>query len=163
MVQKRKSEKLFLHAYIMGVGRVVQSVQRLATGWKVRGSNVGGDEVFRTCPDRPLGPHSLLYNGYRVFPGRKEWPGRDADPSRTSSAVVKKEQSYNSAPSMGCTACAEPQCLYKGALYLYLYHGCTNSRQINIFKIEHNFCSSWTRKLILVSFGPNNFVSFVHS
>ena len=23
---------------------------------------------------------------------------------------------------MGGTACAEPQCLYKGALYLYLYH-----------------------------------------
>ena len=23
---------------------------------------------------------------------------------------------------MGCTACTEPQCLYKGALYLYLYH-----------------------------------------
>jgi hypothetical protein len=23
---------------------------------------------------------------------------------------------------MGRTACTEPQCLYKGALYLYLYH-----------------------------------------
>ena len=28
------------------------------------------------------GPHTaLLYNGYRVFPGGKERPGRDADPS----------------------------------------------------------------------------------
>jgi hypothetical protein len=26
-------------------------------------------EIFRTCPDRPWGPPSLLYNGYRVFPG----------------------------------------------------------------------------------------------
>jgi len=57
----------------------------------VRGSNSGGGEIFRTCPDRPWGPPGLLYNGYRVFPGGKERPGRDADPSRHSSAVVKKE------------------------------------------------------------------------
>ena len=28
---------------------------------------------------------------------------------------------YTSSPPMGRTACTEPQCLYKGALYLYLY------------------------------------------
>jgi hypothetical protein len=28
-------------------------------------------QIFRTRPDRPLGPPSLLYNGYRVFPGDK--------------------------------------------------------------------------------------------
>ena len=50
------------------VGRVDQSVKRLATGWKVRGSNPGGSEIFRTCPYRPWGPLSLLYKGYRVFP-----------------------------------------------------------------------------------------------
>ena len=44
-------------------------------------------EIFRTCPDRPWGPSSLLYSGYRVFPGGKERPGRDADPSPPSSAV----------------------------------------------------------------------------
>jgi len=36
---------------------------------------------------------SLLYNEYRVFPGGKERPERDADPSPPSSAVAKKEQS----------------------------------------------------------------------
>jgi len=46
-----------------------------------------GGEIFRTCPDRPLNPPSFLYNGYRVFPGGKEGPGRDADPSPPSSAV----------------------------------------------------------------------------
>jgi len=46
--------------------------------------------IFRTCPDRPWGPPSLLYNGYRVFPGGKERPGRDADLSPPSSAVVMK-------------------------------------------------------------------------
>ena len=63
----------------------------MATGWTIRGLNAGGGEIFRTCPDRPWGPSSLLYNGYRVFPGRKERPGRDADHSHPSSAVVKKE------------------------------------------------------------------------
>jgi hypothetical protein len=35
------------------------------------GSNPGGGEIFRTRPDRSWGPSSLLYNGYRVFPGGK--------------------------------------------------------------------------------------------
>jgi hypothetical protein len=37
-----------------------------------------------------LGPAHLLYNGYRVFPGGKERPGREADPSPPPSAVVMK-------------------------------------------------------------------------
>ena len=62
-----------------------------STGCKVRGSNTGGGDIFRTCPDRPWAPSSLLYNGYRAFTGGKERPGRDADPSPPSSAVVMKE------------------------------------------------------------------------
>ena len=30
-----------------------------------------GDEIFLTRPHRAWGPSSLLYNGYRVFPGGK--------------------------------------------------------------------------------------------
>src|SRR5215510_2166816 len=60
---------------------IAQSVWRLATGWTVWGSDPGGGEIFRTCPDRPWGPPSLLYNGYRVFPGGIKRPGHDADPS----------------------------------------------------------------------------------
>ena len=40
------------------------------------GSNQGGGEIFRNCPDRSWGPPILLYNGYLVFPGGKaagEW------------------------------------------------------------------------------------------
>ena len=55
------------------------------------GMNPGGDEVFRTCPDRPWGPPSLLYNRYRVFPGCKVRPGRAADHSPPSSATVMEE------------------------------------------------------------------------
>jgi len=72
---------------------IAQSVQRLATGWTLRGSNPGEGrgENFRICPDRPWGPPSLLYSRYRVFPGGKEGPGDEADLSPPSSAVVKKE------------------------------------------------------------------------
>jgi len=36
-----------------------------AMGWTIRGSNPGGSGIFHTRPDRPWGPPSLLYNGYR--------------------------------------------------------------------------------------------------
>jgi hypothetical protein len=52
-----------------------------AIDWKFRGSNPGEGEIFLTYPDRPWVPPSLLYNGYRFFPGGKERPGSDADPS----------------------------------------------------------------------------------
>jgi hypothetical protein len=49
----------------------------------------GGGEIFHTCPYRLWGPPSLLYNGFRVFPGGKLRPGRDSDPSPPSIAEVK--------------------------------------------------------------------------
>ena len=106
----------------VNVGR--DSSVGIATGYGLDGPGIEsrwGREIFRNCTGRPWGPPSLLYNGYRAFPGGKERPGRDADPSPPSSAVVMKAQSYTSTPPMGCTACTEPQCLYKGDLYLYLY------------------------------------------
>jgi len=55
----------------------------LFTGYGLDGPGIESrwGEIFRTYPDRPWSPHSLLYNGYRVFLGSKERPGRDADPS----------------------------------------------------------------------------------
>ena len=71
-----KAKQNFVNCYLLFfVGRVALSVQQLATTWTVWGSNPGGDETFRTCPDLPWGPPSLLYNGYRVYPGGKERPG----------------------------------------------------------------------------------------
>jgi hypothetical protein len=43
---------------------------------------------FSVRPDRPWGPPSLLYNGYRFFHGGKVLQGRDADHSPPSSAGV---------------------------------------------------------------------------
>jgi hypothetical protein len=48
---------------------VVQSVSRMATGWMAQGSNPGGGEIFRTCPDRPWRPPSLMYNTTGSCPG----------------------------------------------------------------------------------------------
>ena len=53
----------------------------MAAAWTVRESNPGWGEIFRTCPDRPWGPHSLLYNGYRFFPEGQKRPEREVDPS----------------------------------------------------------------------------------
>jgi len=77
---------------------IAQSVQPLATGSTVRGSYAGGCETFRSRPDRPWGPPSLLYNGYRVFPGSKaagawRWP-----PTPHLAQRLKKEYRYTSTP-----------------------------------------------------------------
>jgi hypothetical protein len=49
-----------------------------------------GGETFRTRPDRPWGPPSLLYSAYRVsIPGVKR-PGRGVDHSPRSCAEVKE-------------------------------------------------------------------------
>ena len=66
------------------------SVVGIATAYRLDGPGIESrwGENFRTSPDRPWGPASLLYNGYRVFPGGKVLPGRDADPSPASSAEV---------------------------------------------------------------------------
>ena len=66
-----------------------RSVVGIATDYGLDGPGIESwwGEIFHTCPDRPWGPPSLLYNGYRVFPGGKERPGRDADPSPPSSVA----------------------------------------------------------------------------
>ena len=60
------------------------------TSWTVRDRIAEGTR-FSARPDRPWGPPSLLYNGYRVFPGGKMRPGRAADHSPPSSASVMEE------------------------------------------------------------------------
>jgi len=49
----------------------------IATGYRLDGPGIESrwGEIFRTCPDRPWGPPSLLYNGYRVFPEVKSGRG----------------------------------------------------------------------------------------
>ena len=54
------------------------------------GSNTVGTR-FSSRPDRSKGLPSLLYNGYRVFPGGKVRPGRAAEHSPPSSAAIMEE------------------------------------------------------------------------
>jgi hypothetical protein len=65
----------------------------IATGYGLDGPVIESrwGEIFRTCPDRPWGPRSLLYNEYRVFPGGKMRLGHAADHSPPSNASVMEE------------------------------------------------------------------------
>jgi hypothetical protein len=56
---------------VFGLNFPIIMVQIYLLGWTVRGSNLSGGEIFRSRPDQPWGPPSLLYNGYRVIPGGK--------------------------------------------------------------------------------------------
>jgi len=89
------------YPHVNTVGR--DSSVGIATGYGLDGPgmNPGGGEIFCTCPDRPWGPPSLLYNGYRVFPGGKLRPGRGVDHSPPFSPRLRKEYSYTSTPPLG--------------------------------------------------------------
>jgi len=100
------------------VVRVAPSVWRLSRTWTVRGSNPGGAENFRTCPDRSWGSPSLLYNGYRVFPRCKERPGRDADPSTLLVSWSRKSRAILVLPLW---AVRPVQSLSACTVQLYLY------------------------------------------
>jgi hypothetical protein len=59
------------HASIANGPFTVTSLFSIAIGYGLDGfgRNPGRGETFHTSPDRPLGPPSHLYNGYRIFPG----------------------------------------------------------------------------------------------
>jgi hypothetical protein len=63
------------HGYFTHIcGR--ESVVGIATRYRLDGPGIEfrWGEIFRTRPDRPWGPPSLLYNGYQIsFPG-SSWP-----------------------------------------------------------------------------------------
>jgi len=84
-------------------------------GLTVRGSNPGGGETFRTRSERSWNPPSLLYNGYRTFPGVKR-PGCGVDHPPNLAPRLKKEYSYTSIPPLGLRG------LFLGEPYLHLYH-----------------------------------------
>ena len=81
---------------------IAQSVQRLVTGWTVRGSNLGGGEIFRTRPYRPWSPPSLLHNRHWVsFPGvRRLGRGVNHPPTPSSVGVKERAELYLYSPSM---------------------------------------------------------------
>jgi len=122
----------------------------IATGYGLDGpgSNPGGGEIFphryRPAPGAQsasctivtwsfpgvksgrgvtLTPHPLLVpwsRKSRAIPLLPLWAVRPVQ-SLSACTTVHFTFTFTSTPPMGCTACTEPQCLYNGALYLYLY------------------------------------------
>jgi len=74
---------------------IAQSVQPLATGWTVRGSNFGAGEIFGTRPERPWGPPSLRWNGHRaLFPHIERLGCSFSQPSPFKAEVKERVELY---------------------------------------------------------------------
>jgi hypothetical protein len=79
---------LFLHGSSVGIATELHAGRS--------GDRIPVGATISARPDWPWGPPSLLYNGYRVFPGGKVRRGCAAEHSPPSSAEVLEEQSYTS-------------------------------------------------------------------
>jgi hypothetical protein len=92
--------KCFLHSRgrIMRIERRIVTIRGLVSsvgtvtgyGLDVPGIEFRWRRVFPHMSRPVLGPTQLPVQWYLVFPGGKERPGRDADPSLPSSTVAKK-------------------------------------------------------------------------
>jgi len=87
----------------------------VTTRYRPDGPEIKSQEgwIFRTHPDRPPGPPSLLYRGFRVIPVVKAAALWRWTPT-PSSMEVKQEESYTS---------TSPLCVHdslQGKFYLYL-------------------------------------------
>jgi len=67
-------EGIFKNKYYIYRPRGWESMVSIVTRYGLDGlwiESWWGGKIFHTRPDRPWGPPSLLYNGYRVFPRGK--------------------------------------------------------------------------------------------
>ena len=101
-------------SFISGMGRflifytepgpcsgIAQSVWRLATGWAVRGSNLGGGRAFPHPSRTAVGPPNFLFNRYRVsFHGVKQ-PERGVDQPPLCRTEVKERVELYLTPPQG--------------------------------------------------------------
>jgi hypothetical protein len=84
------------------VGR--DSVVGIATSYGPDGTGIEsrGGKIFRSRPDRPWGPTSLLYNGYRVCLLGVKRPGRGAShPIPSSCRGSRKGRAITLLPLLG--------------------------------------------------------------
>ena len=96
----------------------------IVTGYGLDGPGIESrwGQDFPHLSIRDLGPtQSPVQWVPGLSPGVKSGRGVTLTPHPLLVPLVMKEWSYTSTTPMGRTACTEPQCLYKGALYLYLY------------------------------------------
>jgi len=97
------------------------SIVGIATGWAGRSRDrilVGAR--FSTPVQTSPGSHpASCMKGTGSLPRGKEWPGRDADPSPPSSAVVKERVELYLYPPMTVWPVQSLSAYTRGALYLY--------------------------------------------
>jgi len=77
---------------------------------------------FRTYSDRSWGHPTSWTMGTGSFPGVKSGQGVTLTPHPLLVPWSWKGRVIPLLPLWAVTACTEPQCLYKRAIYLYLYH-----------------------------------------
>jgi hypothetical protein len=81
-----------------------------------------------------LGPRSLLYNGYRVFPEVKR-PGRGVDHPRPSSAEVKESVGHTSIPPWAFVACSRVKFTFTFTFTVIVTDSKTIKSPVNLFFI----------------------------
>ena len=99
------------------------SVVGIATGYGLDGPGIEyrwGARLSAPVQTGPGAHPASCTMGTGSFPGVNSGRGVTLTPHPLLVPLVMKEYSYTSTPPVGHTACTEPECLYIGALYLYL-------------------------------------------
>jgi hypothetical protein len=99
------------------------SVVVIATGYGLEGSGIEsrwGAKFSAPVQTGPGAHPASCTKGTGTFQKVKSGWGVRLTPHPFLVPLVMIEQSYTPTPTMVCTTCTEHQCLYKGALYLYL-------------------------------------------
>ena len=121
----------------------LRSVVGLVTGYRLDGLSI--ESRWRwdfPHPSRPaVGPPSLLYDGYQVFPGgvKSGW----GVTLTSHPLLVPWSWKGRAIPLLhtGCTACTEPQCLYMGRTLPLLF----TSSVSNTINLRQG--SQWTSQI----------------
>ena len=105
----------------------------MSTGYGLDGPGIesewGGARFSAPVQTGPVGPPSLLYNGFRVFPWGKERSGRDADPSPLLVPWSRKSRAvpllplWAVWPVQSLSACTRAHFIYTGC-FRTLEHNC---------------------------------------
>jgi len=114
-----ESEFLFLSYNCLG--RWPGSVVGIATGYGLDGPGIES-QCGRDLPHLSRPPHPAsckLVTG--SLPGVKSGKGMTLTPQPLLVPWSRKSRAIPSTPPMGRTACTEPPCLYKGAIYLTVW------------------------------------------
>jgi hypothetical protein len=130
----------------------------------VRGSNLGGCEIFRTRPDRLWGPPSLLCNGYLVWYLEVKRPGRGVYHPPPSSLEVKERVDLYLYPVSAFVACAGVNFTCTDQKYSKVFVLLVNSRHIYRLSVWNNSTVNLWNNLfsaVLYTFMPQFKISVV--